>query len=73
MHGTFFGDFPGFPLFPELVGTLTGTLKNSGDRVEMKAAFHLGLHSLLRHKQSSETKIHHFIESLTSNSSEYKM
>ena len=22
MHGTFFSDFPGFPLFPELVGTL---------------------------------------------------
>ena len=23
MHGTFFSDFPGFPWFPELVGTLT--------------------------------------------------
>ena len=22
MHGTFFGDFPGFQWFPELVGTL---------------------------------------------------
>ena len=22
MHGTFFGDFPGLPWFPELVGTL---------------------------------------------------
>ena len=38
-----------------------GTLANSEDPVEMQnnAAFHQGLHCLLKLKQSSGTEIHH--------------
>ena len=43
---------------------LTGTLANSEDPDEMphEAAFHQGLHCLLRQKQSPEIEIHNFIE-----------
>ena len=46
----------------------TDTLANSEKRNEMlhKAAFHPGLHCLLRLKQSSRTEIHNSIEILTS-------
>ena len=39
-----------------------GTLENSADPIKMqhKAAFHQGLHCLLRLKQHSGTKMHHF-------------
>ena len=45
-----------------------GTLANSEDQDEMQhnAAFHLGLHCVLRLKQSSGTKIHHNLEKSTS-------
>ena len=44
-------------------------MKNSEDQDEMphKAAFHQGLHCLLRSKQFSGTEIHLFIEILTGN------
>ena len=53
----------------------TCTLANSKDPDEMlhKAAFHQGLHCLLRQIQSSETEVHHFIEILNDNSLKYKM
>ena len=43
------------------------TLANSEDPDEMQhdAAFHLGLHCLLRFKQPSGTEIHHNIENST--------
>ena len=43
------------------------TLANSEDPDEMQhyAAFHQGLHCLLRLKQSSGTKIHHSLENFT--------
>ena len=43
------------------------TLANREDPDEMQhnAAFHQGLHCLLRLKQSSETKIHHNLENST--------
>ena len=42
----------------------TGTLADSVDLDEMphKAAFHQGMHCLLRYKQSLVTEIHHLIE-----------
>ena len=53
----------------------TGTLANSEDPDEMphKAAFHQGLHYLLRYKQFSGAEIHHFIEIVTCNPFKYKM
>ena len=44
-----------------------GTEANSEDPDEMQhdAAFHLGLHCLLRLKEHSETEIHHYIENST--------
>ena len=43
-----------------------GTLENSEDPDEMQhgAAFHLGLHCLLRLKQHSGTEIHHNLKLL---------
>ena len=35
------------------------------DEMQHKAAFHQGLHYLLRYDQSLGTEIHHFIEILT--------
>ena len=51
------------------------TLEYSEDPDEMqhKAAFHQGLHCLLKSKQFSGTKMHHFIESLTCDPLKYKM
>ena len=45
-----------------------GTMANSEDPDEMQhhAAFHQGLHCLLRLKQPSGTEIHHNIENFTS-------
>ena len=45
-----------------------GTLANSADPDEMQhnAAFHQGLHCLLRLKQPSGTDIHHDLEHSTS-------
>ena len=44
-----------------------GTLANSEDPDEMlhNAAFHQGLHCLLRQNQSSEKEIQHFLEIIT--------
>ena len=39
----------------------------------LKAAFHQDLHCFLRLKQSSGTKINHFIEVLTGNPLQYKL
>ena len=46
---------------------LAGTLSNSEDPDEMQltAAFHQGIHCLLRLKQSSETEIPHNLEKST--------
>ena len=46
-----------------------GTLANSEDQGEMQhnAAFHQGLHYLLRLKQPSGTEIHHNLENFTCN------
>ena len=50
-----------------------GTLANSEDPDEMQhnAAFHQGLHCLLRLKQPSGTKIHHNLEQSTCDPSQY--
>ena len=47
-----------------------GTLANSEDPDEMQhdAAFHQGLHCLLRSKQHSETEMYHDLENSTWNS-----
>ena len=52
-----------------------GTLANSKDPDEMqhKAAFHQGLRCLLRLKQPSTKKMHHFIKILTCDTLNYKM
>ena len=44
------------------------TLANSEDPHEMQhnAAFHQGLHCLLKSKQPSGTEIHHYLENSTS-------
>ena len=54
---------------------LTGTLTNSEDPVEMLhyAAFHQGLHCLLRYKQSTGTEIHHNWEMPTCDPLKYIM
>ena len=51
------------------------TLVNSEDPDEMQhnAAFHLGLHCLLRFKQSSGTEIHHNIKNSTCDPFKYTM
>ena len=55
------------------------TLEYSEDPDEMqhnllhKAAFHQGLHCLLKSKQFSGTKMHHIIEISTSDPLKYKM
>ena len=53
----------------------TGTLANSEDPDETQhnAAFHMGLHFLLRLKQPSETDIHNKLETSTCNPFKYKM
>ena len=55
--------------------TLTGTLANSKDPDEMQhnAAFHQGLHCLLRLKQPSETALHHNLENSTCDHLKYTM
>ena len=52
-----------------------GILANSEDPDEMQhnAAFHQGLHCLLRLKQHSETKIHHNLETFTCDRLKYTM
>ena len=52
-----------------------GTLTNSEDPDEMphNAAFHLGLHCLLRQNQSSKNEIHFFFEIINCNPSIYTM
>ena len=52
-----------------------GTLVNSEDPDEMQhnAAFHQGLHCLLRLKQSSGTEIHHRWEMPTCDPLKYKL
>ena len=52
-----------------------GTMANREDPDEIphKAAFHQGLHCLLRYKQSSVIEIHTFIEISTCNPFKYKM
>ena len=52
-----------------------GTLANSEDPDEMQhnAAFHQGLHYLLRLKQPSRTEIHHNSETSTCDPLKYKM
>ena len=54
---------------------LTGTLAKSEDPDEMLhiAAFHLGLHCLLRQNRSSEKEIQYFLEIITFNRSIYTM
>ena len=54
---------------------LTGTLAKSEDPDEMLhiAAFHLGLHCLLRQNRSSEKEIQYFLEIITFNRSIYRM
>ena len=52
-----------------------GSLANNEDPDEMQlnAAFHLGLHCLLRLKQISGTDIHHYLENCTCDPLEYTM
>ena len=52
-----------------------GTLANSEDPDEMQrdAAFHQGLHCLLRLKRPSGTEIHHNLETSTCHPLKYKM
>ena len=52
-----------------------GTLTNSEDPDEMQhnAAFHQGLHCLLRLKQPSGTEIHHYSETSTCEPFKYTM
>ena len=52
-----------------------GTLENSEDPDEMQhnAAFHQGLHCLLRLKQPSGTEIHHNLKISTCDPLKYKM
>ena len=55
--------------------SLTGSLPNTEDPDEMphNAAFHQGLHFLLRHNRSSEKKQHYFMKIVTCDPSKYKM
>ena len=39
MHGTFFRDFPGFPWFPELVGTLNTYKEGTEDPLVAHMSF----------------------------------
>ena len=52
-----------------------GTLANSEDPDEMQhyAAFHQGLHCLLRQNQSSEKEIQYFLEIISCDPSIYKL
>ena len=52
-----------------------GTLSNSEDQHEMQhnAAFHLGLHCLLRLKQLSVTNLHHNLETSICDPLNYKI
>ena len=52
-----------------------GTLENSEEPDEMQhdAAFHQGLHCLLRLKQPSQTETHPNLETFTCNPLNYKM
>ena len=43
------------------------------DEMQLNAAFHLGLHYLLRLKQTSGTDIHHNLENSTCDPLEYTM
>ena len=54
---------------------LTGTLANSEDPDEMQhhAAFHQGLHCLLRLKQRSKSEIHHYLKNPTCDPLKYTM
>ena len=54
---------------------LLGTLANSEYTVKMlhNAAFHQGLHCLLRLKQPTVTEIHHYVENSTCDPLNYTM
>ena len=58
-----------------ILETPMGTLANSKDPDEMQcdAAFHLGLHCMLRLKQPSRTEKHHSLENFICDPLKYKI